>query len=780
MRRIRWLLVALLAAFVVIPAGDASAITGVIYNASTGHYYKLYTTLSTWTTASSSATSVGGYLCCPASSGENAWLVSSGLTANTPWIGGSDAAVENTWTWVSGETWSYTNWNSGEPNNVGEEDYLTISTTGVWNDWNATGTAYYIVEWNTDPNLPADPSNLRATLVSDLRMDLAWDDPATSETNFELEKAIGAGSFAPLAQPGMDAVTYSDTAVVAETQYRYRVRAVNSVGPSGWSNTLTVATAPPAATGLTATALTARSVRVAWTDNSAAETGFEVERGAGSPGAGFAVVTTQGPNATSYTDAAVVPETTYSYRVRVAGAGGKSGYTAEASVTTMLAAPTGVSLEGTTDRSVTLSWDDDSTSETGFEIVRGNGCPATVFGPVTITGPNVTTFTDATALPERSYTYRIRAVTASGASDWAVDRCITTPPYAPTNAGAVSLSAGSVRVTWTDVSNVETSYEVMRAVASSLFFERVAVVGSNVTQFVDTTAGQEIGYVYRVAAVGDNGRSGWAVAAEVDTDAMLVVRKATIVRAKKAGTPSKLTLTGEFDVGGRGVNLAAGTSFGVGAGTVVIPSLVQKGATYSYAAAGVKVKLKAGTGTSRVTFTLQTDDTLVALPAASDALTVSYGNGVFRAVGTVQLDGDAFLPPARGAFVDPPFNLLSVSASLKDGAKDTLVVKGAFHSATGTPGAAPEVHLTFGTFDLRAPGTQFTRSGDKWSFHETNLGSVAITLDYAKGAFSVVVRGAELGAHASGPDPVRVVVEFGNVHFADTPSLASTGKSVKY
>jgi len=154
MRRTRWLLLAVLAGLCTISTRDATAaITGVLHNtdAGNGHYYKLYTTLTTWANSKAAAQSVGGYLCCVTSSTENSWLVANGLTTNTPWIGGTDEVTEGTWAWVSGEAWSYTNWNSGEPNNSGNEDYLTIGASGGWNDWTGTGTAYYIVEWNTDP-----------------------------------------------------------------------------------------------------------------------------------------------------------------------------------------------------------------------------------------------------------------------------------------------------------------------------------------------------------------------------------------------------------------------------------------------------------------------------------------------------------------------------------------------------------------------------------------------------------------------------------------------------
>jgi titin len=781
MRRTRWLLVALLAALCAIPAGDAgAAITGVVYNPANQHYYKLYTTLQTWAQSNAAAQSVGGYLCSVTDSTEKSWLVSNSFCGNTPWIGLTDEAVENTWVWSSGEAYSYTNWNSGEPNNSGNEDYVTIRTDGTWNDWTATGTAYYIVEWNNDPNLPTDPANLRATNVTNNRVDLAWDDTSTGESNFELERALGSAAFAQIALPVADSTTYSDQGLSAETAYRYRIRAANANGYSLYSNTLSVTTGPPAPTNLLATAQSARQVVLSWVDTASAESGFEVERGNGSPGSGFTLVATQPPNATGYTDNAVLPEKTYSYRVRAAGAGGKSTYTSEASVTTPLAAPTGVTAEGTTDELVTLSWEDDSLGETGFEVVRGSGCPAQTFAPLTITAPDVTTIYDDTVQPERSYTYRVRALKPNGQSAWTADRCITTPPYAPTNAVATSESAGRVRVTWTDVSHIETSYEVMRAKASDLLFERVTIVGANVTEYLDTTAGQETSYVYRVATIGNNGRSGWSVAEQVDTAAMLVIRKASIVRPKKSGSPSKLTVSGEFDVGGRNVDVGTAATFGVGTGLLGVAAPVKKGSSYTFSAAGVKVTLKPSSGSSRVGFTLQTDDAHVALPGPDDTLTIAYENGSFRAVGTVRLAGGVFLPPKKGSYVDPPFNVVTVVASLKSGAKDTLSVKGGFYPTDGVPAAAPEVHVSFGPYDLVAASLDFKRVGNSWVFKESGLGSTTVTLDYAKGTLSVVVKGVELGSYGAGSEPVHVLVEFAGVHFEDTPSLASNGKSLKY
>lgn len=40
------------------------------------------------------------------------------------WIGATDEITEGEFKWVTGETFSYTNWISGQPNNSGNEDYV--------------------------------------------------------------------------------------------------------------------------------------------------------------------------------------------------------------------------------------------------------------------------------------------------------------------------------------------------------------------------------------------------------------------------------------------------------------------------------------------------------------------------------------------------------------------------------------------------------------------------------------------------------------------------------
>jgi subtilisin family serine protease len=93
-------------------------------------------------------------------------------------------------------------------------------------------------------------------------------------------------------------------------------------------------TPPAAPPDLVVTATGRNYVSLAWQDNSANETGFELERCTGSGCTNFALIATLGANTTTYTDSGLARRTTYRYRVRARNNAGASAYSNMVTATT--------------------------------------------------------------------------------------------------------------------------------------------------------------------------------------------------------------------------------------------------------------------------------------------------------------------------------------------------------------------------------------------------------------------------------------------------------------
>ncbi|MEM7587278.1 MAG: matrixin family metalloprotease [Acidobacteriota bacterium] len=99
--------------------------------------------------------------------------------------------------------------------------------------------------YGTPTVTPNSPNNLSATAISPGQVDLRWNDNANNETSYEVERQEAGGSFQRIATIGANRTTYEDTTTQGDVTYTYRVRARNSAGASGYSNTDTVTTPVP-------------------------------------------------------------------------------------------------------------------------------------------------------------------------------------------------------------------------------------------------------------------------------------------------------------------------------------------------------------------------------------------------------------------------------------------------------------------------------------------------------------------------------------------------------
>jgi hypothetical protein len=93
------------------------------------------------------------------------------------------------------------------------------------------------------PTLPAAPSNLAATSVSRNQINLSWTDNSTNEDGFKIERCQGSActNFSQISTVGPGLTSFTNTissSPLRRVTYRYRVRAYNSAGNSGYSNIL--------------------------------------------------------------------------------------------------------------------------------------------------------------------------------------------------------------------------------------------------------------------------------------------------------------------------------------------------------------------------------------------------------------------------------------------------------------------------------------------------------------------------------------------------------------
>ncbi len=183
---------------------------------------------------------------------------------------------------------------------------------------------------------------------------------------------------------------------------------------------------------------------------------------------------------------------------------------------------------------IDLSWSDNSTDETEFQLERSpDGVSSwTSIGTV---GANGTTYSNTGLTCNTTYHYRVRAYRSSDNRYSAYSpagiattlACAPLPP--PNNLTATAISPTRVALTWNDHSTDETSFHLERSFDGFTGWFEVGAVGPNDTTYTDTAAACNTFYYYRVRAYRstDNQYSTFSPAATVTTQACQAVNAPT-------------------------------------------------------------------------------------------------------------------------------------------------------------------------------------------------------------------------------------------------------------
>jgi hypothetical protein len=412
-----------------------------------------------------------------------------------------------------------------------ETALTTSANTGVEDTTATLGVAYTYRVRVLHGTYPAGPPSTEAEFVPSppqqapsgltagfdaggLNLVVRWSDNSPNERGFEIEARSALVSPSVIGQAAANATSYVDATVAPyQALPSYRVRAVNDGGGSAWTDLVLASPAPPF--GLTAVARSATKISLTWQSNAGNFMGFEIQakQGAGS----FAPIAVLDLLTTSYDDAPLAPNTTYSYRVRsvyhVPGELSVSDWAGPATATTAgdgaPAAPSNLQVFSPERGRVNLTWSDNSGDEAGFKVYR-RIAPSGAYSLLTTLPADANTYGDTTTTGDTTYGYTVAAYNDRGTSPVTDEQRVTTL-WGPETLTAAAVTTAQVGLTWKDMTLFEDAYSIERQKAGGSFVEAARVsgkVGKNQTlTYTDTGLTSGVVYTYRVRAYNSNATS---------------------------------------------------------------------------------------------------------------------------------------------------------------------------------------------------------------------------------------------------------------------------------
>ncbi len=156
---------------------------------------------------------------------------------------------------------------------------------------------------------------------------------------------------------------------------------------------------------------------------------------------------------------------------------------------------------------IVLSWDDNSSDETGFKIYRRNPVTDT-WTLIDIIGPNSSQYTDSDVDPNTQYLYKVCSFNDYGHSSFSNSINVLTPylPEAPSNLMLRIKSISSIELRWQDNSTNETGFIIDRRTSSGVW-KTIRTVGINSTLYIDSDLESGTSYQYRIKSFNPYGES---------------------------------------------------------------------------------------------------------------------------------------------------------------------------------------------------------------------------------------------------------------------------------
>ncbi len=359
---------------------------------------------------------------------------------------------------------------------------------------------------------------------------------------FKVERApdVGGepGAWAQVAQVGPASFSYSDSNLVLNATWWYRVRAYNWVGIGDPSQETYATILPPGAPDWIVGRIgSTNQVKLSWHDSSVDEDGFRLERAPdveGLPGAWtqIGIIAVTNASDVEFTDTNATALTTYWYRVQAFNALGESEYTISAA-TRILPPPMPYLSASVYRDQVNLYGYNvyifDYGRVDGFQLERAPdmaGSPGawSQIASKVLDGPNdyYFNYTDPARPVNAKFWYRLRAFNWVGEGDYSPEVSATTVlPATPNYMTGVLGSTNQINLAWYDYAQDEDGFQLERAADTngipSVWEEIANIPAPNAygPSFTDTNVTAYTTNWYRIRAYTVVGYSGYCAAISV-------------------------------------------------------------------------------------------------------------------------------------------------------------------------------------------------------------------------------------------------------------------------
>ncbi len=233
--------------------------------------------------------------------------------------------------------------------------------------------------------------------------------------------------------------------------------------------------------------------------------------------------------------------------------GDKSTFIDDVTITSIVPtapnAPSGLAAAAIGTTGARLTWTDNSSNETGFEVqVATNSTFTTGVVTTTVAANAVTTDITTGIVAGTPYFFRVRAINAVGPSAYSSTATLTIPatPAAPTGLAVVVSPAlnTTANVSWVDASTNETGFELQRSTTSTFTTATTVTrsIAANATTFSETGLALNTTYYFRLRSINASGQSAYTSTITYRTPAATAPAAPSSLTAANGGSRT-ITLT---------------------------------------------------------------------------------------------------------------------------------------------------------------------------------------------------------------------------------------------